>query len=155
MAFIFGVGTLQVSATGGIFSLGKVQNVSINVTYENAQLRGGTDVFPVNTQFFDGAIEGSFEHADIDLSEIARVIAGSGSFAGAGGSGTLTITGLSKPQRFQLIFSGVTNGVTATVKIHRVYIPSLTLDFSRTEYMIPATDFVAEAGTTGLMSWTM
>lgn len=154
MAFNFGVGTLQISATAGVFNVGKLQNVSINVSYENAQLRGGRDVFPCNTQFFDGSVEGSFENGDIELSQIGLIIAGSGAFAGAAGSGTVTMTGESKPQRFKLRLSGVTNGITSTITIHRVYVPSLTLDFSRTEYMIPSMNFIAEFSTaTGLMTW--
>jgi len=153
MAFNFGVGTLQVSGAS-LFSVAKLQNVSINISFENAQLRGSSDIFPCNTQFFDGSVEGSFEHGDIELSQIAQLISSAGSFAGAGGSGTLTMTGTVKPQAFKLVLSGVTNGVTSTITIHRVFIPSLTLDFTRTEYMIPAMNFIAEAGTTGLLTWT-
>ena len=83
MAILFGVGTLQISATAGVFSVAKLQNVSINITYENSQLRGSTDVFPCNTQFFDGAVEGSFEHGDVELSQVALMLGGSGTFAGA------------------------------------------------------------------------
>ena len=155
MAFHFGVGTLQVSATAGVVSLGKLQNVSLTVSYENSQLRGGTDVFAVNTQFFDGAANGTIQYADIELSSLGRLLAGSGAFAGAAGSGTVTFTGLVKPSRFQLRLSGVTNGVTSTVTIDRVYIPNLTLDFNRTEYTIPNLDFIVEADPTAgnLMTW--
>ena len=144
MALQFGVGTLQISATAGALSLGKLQSVSLNISYENAQLRGGADVFPVDTQFFDGKIEGSFEHATIELSQVGRVLFGSGAFAGAAGSGTITVTGVAKPQAFQLVFSGVTNGITSTWKLHKVFIPSLTLDFSRTDYTIPGMDFICQ-----------
>jgi hypothetical protein len=60
MSFMFGVGTLQISATGQIFSIGKIQNVKLDISYENGQLRGGTDIFAVDTQFFNGKAEGSF-----------------------------------------------------------------------------------------------
>jgi len=156
MALIHGVGTLQISATAGAFSIGKLQNVSINISYESAQLRGSEDVFACDTQFFDGSVEGSFEHGDIELSQIAKLLGGSGAFAGAGGSGTMTLTGQSKPglgSAFKIRISGVTNGVTSTVIIQRAFIPSFTLDLSRTDYAIPSMNFIAEYSTaSGLMS---
>lgn len=157
MAFYFGVGVLEVSATAGLVQLGKLQGVTLNITYENAQLRGGTDVFPVNTQFFDGKIDGTIEYADIQLSSLGRLIAGSGSVGGAGGSGTATFTALSKPSRVQIRLSGVTNGITSTITIDRVFMPSLALDFSRTDYGIPNLNFVAEASPTNgtMMTWVM
>lgn len=145
MAFHFGTGILEVSATAGLATLGKLQNITVTFSYENSQMRGGTDVFPVNTQFFDGKVEGKIEYANIELSSLGRLIAGSGSFAGAGGSGTTTFTGLMKPSRFQLRLTGVTNGITSTLTLNRVYIPSLTLNFQRTEYTQPELDFVVEA----------
>lgn len=145
MALIFGAGTLQISATAGALSVGKVQNVSLNVSYENAQLRGGVDVFPMDTQFFDGKVEGSFEHGSIELSQVARVLFGSGTFAGAGGSGTITVSATNKPQSFQLVWSGVTNGITSTFKLQKVYIHSLSLDFSRTDYLLPSMEFVCDS----------
>ena len=154
--FQFGVGTLQVSATAGVVTLGKLQNVTLNIGYENAQMRGGTDVFPVNTQFHNGSAAGTIQYADIELSSLGRLIAGSGSFVGAGGSGTVTFTGLVKPSRFQLVLSGVTNGVTSTVTIPRAYIPSLALDFNRTEYTIPNLEFIVEADPSApntLLTW--
>lgn len=155
MAFMFGAGRLQISATAGAFNVARLQNISLNITWETAQLRGGVTQFAINTQFFDGAAEGSFEHGEVELSQIGRLLADS--FAGAGGSGTMTVSGQSVPVRFSLVMSGVTNGVTSTVTIDRVYIPSLTLDFTRTDYMIPAMNFIAEADPTagGLLTWQM
>lgn len=145
MAFVFGVGTLQISATGQIFSIGKIQNVKLDISYENAQLRGTVDIFPTDTQFFNGKVEGSFEYGSIELSQIAYMLAGSGAFAGAGGSGTVTFSATVKPKAVQMIFSGVTNGITATWKLQKVYIPKLNLDFKRTDYMLPGMDFVCDS----------
>lgn len=157
MAFLFGVGTLQISGLDGVFAVGRLQNVSINISYENTQMRGGTDIFPVDTQFFDGSIEGSFDHADIELSQIATLIAGTGNaFAGAGGSGTITLTATQTPHRFALILSGVTDGITSTLTLLRVYCPALTLDFSRTDYMVPGATFICESSDgSSLATWQM
>lgn len=145
MAFIFGVGTLQISATGQVFSIGKIQNVKLDISYENGQLRGGVDVFAVDTQFFNGKVEGSFEYGSIELSQVAYMLAGSGAFAGAGGSGTFTLSATMKAKAVQMIFSGVTNGITATWKLQKVYIPNLSLDFKRTDYMLPSMNFFCDS----------
>lgn len=144
MAFIFGAGTLQISATAGALAVGRVQGVSLNLSYESAQLRG-TEIFPIDTQFFDGKAEGSFEHGSIELSQVGRVLFGSGTFAGAAGSGTITVSATNRPQAFQLVFSAVTNGITATWRLSKVYIPSLSMDFSRTDYMIPGMSFICDS----------
>lgn|SRR3990167_5102831 len=143
MAIMFGAATLQISATAGVQAIGRLQNVTLNCTYETAILRGGVDIFGADLQTFNGAIDGSFDHGSIELSQVGRLLFGSGSFAGAAGSGTVTVTGNARPQSFQLVFSGVTNGITATWKLQKVFIPSLTLDFGRTDYTIPSMTFVA------------
>ena len=145
MAFMFGVGTLQISATGQIFSIGKIQNVKLEISYENAQLRGGVDVFSVDTQFFNGKAEGSFEYGSIELSQVAYMLAGSGAFAGAGGSGTFTLSATHKPHHVQIVFSAVTNGITGTWKLQKAYIPKLSLDWKRTDYMLPSMDFICDS----------
>jgi len=152
MAFLFGVGTLQISATGQVFSIGKIQNVKLDISYENGQLRGGTDVFPVDTQFFNGKVEGSFEYGSIELSQVAYMLGGSGVFAGAGGSGTLTISGTLKPHHVQIVFSAVTNGITATWKLQKAYVPNLTLDWKRTDYNLPSMNFICDSTAGNVMT---
>jgi hypothetical protein len=149
MAIIFGVGSLQISSPAGIVSVGRLQNVSLNISYETAQNRGSLDVFPTDTQFFDGKIEGSFEHGSIELSQVAFLLASAGAYAGAAGSGTFTLTATDKPQAFQMVWSGVSNGITGTWKLQRVYVPTLSLDFSRTDYLLPSMSFICQdtAGT--------
>ena len=153
MAFVFGVGTLQVSATGQIFSLAKLQNVKLDVSYDNVQLRGGTDIFPVDSQFFNGKAEGSFEHAQVELSQIGYLLFGSGAYAGAASSGTITVSATHRPKAFQMIFSGVTNGITGTWKLQKVYVPHLSIDWTRTDYMIPAMDFICDSTAGNVLTW--
>lgn len=155
MAFVFGVGTLQISATGQIFSIGKIQNVKLDISYENSQLRGGVDVFSVDTQFFNGKAEGSFEYGSIELSQIAYMLFGSGAYAGAGGSGTVTVSATMKPKAVQMVFSGVTNGVTGTWKLQKVYIPKLSLDYKRTDYLLPSMDFICDSTGGNVLTFQM
>ena len=128
-------------------SMGKVQNVSFNITYETAQMRGGADVFAADTQFFDGNAEGSFEYADFTAQQ--QTLFGGVYASAAANSGTWTLSATSQPRRVSLVFQTVTNGITATYSLMRAYILSQTLDFSRTEYAVPSVNFVAEANRNG------
>ena len=145
MSVMFGVGTLQISSPAGIVAVGRIQNVSFNFSVEVAQNRGGVDVYATDTQFFDGKLEGSFEHGTIELSQVAFLLGSAGAFAGAAGSGTFTLTATLKPQPCQMVFSAVTNGITGQIKLQKVYCPTLTLDFSRTDYMLPSMTFICDS----------
>src|SRR3990167_3862467 len=116
MALQFGVGTLQISATGQTFAIGKLQGVSLTISYEAHQLRGGLELYPTDTKFSDAKIEGSFE--------------------------------------FTIILSAVTNNITGQIKLEKVFCPSISLDFGRTDYTIPSCNFICEAETGGnVMTW--
>ena len=151
--FSFGTGASVISDivafSGGSATkvIGKVQNVSINVTYENSQMRGGGDIFPVDTQHFDGSIEGSFEFADQTATQLLFF---GGVYSSAGSaSGTWTLSGSSKPNAVSLNFQNVTNGVTSTYIIRKSYLMQSTNDFARTEYMNPTWNFIGEANNQG------
>lgn len=127
-------------------AIGKVQNVSINVTYEQAQMRGGSDIFPIDTQHFDGVVEGSFEFSDPTATH--QLFLG-GVYVSGGSSGTWSLSGTSRPERLAIQFQNVTDGITATYTIPRAYLSSQTNDFSRTEYLNPSFNFIAQSNYQG------
>ena len=151
--FSFGTGADSISTiaawSGGSASqvIAKVQNVSINLSYETADMRGGGDVFPVDRQFFDGKAEGSFEFADQTATQFLMF---GGIYASAGAaSGTWTLSGTSKPEVCSLVFQNVTNGVTATYTLHRTHLTQSSNDMSRTDYLMPSYSFVSKANNAG------
>ena len=150
--FNFGNGANAVSAislvSGGSATktIAKVQNVSINVAYEQTQMRGGGDIFPVDTQFQDGSVEGSFEFADQTATQLQFF---GGLYASGGSSGTWTLSGTSRPNAVSLVFQNVTNGVTLTYTMLRSYLMQSTNYFSRTEYMNPSYSFVSQTNNQG------
>ena len=147
--FSFGTGASVVSTiavwSGGSATkvIGKVQNVKIDVSLENAQMRGGGDVYPVDTQFFNGKVEGSFEWADETATQLL-FLGGSYSSGGAN-SGTWSLSGVCKPEPVSLSFTNVTNGITGTYTILRAYLTSKNDDFKRTDYMMPSFNFISQA----------
>jgi len=114
LKFSFGTGAntittiALVSGGSATKTIAKVMNVSINVSYENAQMRGGGDIFPVDTKFFDGSLEGSFEFGEMTASQ--HLFFG-GTYASAGSaSGTWTLSGTSRPNSLSLVFQNTTDG---------------------------------------------
>lgn len=151
--FSFGTGASVVSTIAAVSggsatkSIGKVQNVKIDVSIENAQMRGGGDIYPVDTQFFNGGVEGSFDFADETATQLLFF---GGQYASAGAaSGTWSLSGVSKPEPVSLIFSTVTNGITSTYTILHAYLASKSNSYSRTDYMIPSYSFVCQSNIQG------
>jgi len=156
--FSFGTGANSVSTflawSGGSATktIGKVQSFSFSPTYENAQMRGGQDVFPVDTQFFNGSLEGNFQFADVTSSHY-MLVGGIYDSAGAA-SGTWTLSAVSKPEQVCIAFRNITDGVTGVITIHKCYITQAENSFGRTEYLQPTFNFVAQANNLGsVLKW--
>ena len=147
--FSFGTGTIAVSTfvawSGGSATkvIGKVQNVKIDISIENAQMRGGADIYPVDSQFFNGKVEGSFDFADETATQL--MFFGGNYLSGGAASGTWTLSGLSKPEPVSLVFTNVTNGITGTYSILRAYLHQRGSDFKRTDYEMPSYSFISQA----------
>ena len=123
--------------------IGKVQNFKLDVSLDNAQMRGGGDVYPVDSQFFNGKVEGSFDWADETATQLLFM---GGSYASGGAaSGTWALSGVCKPEPVSLSFTTITNGITSTYTILHAYLASKSNSFSRTDYMIPSFSFISQA----------
>ena len=150
--FSFGTGANSISTivkwSGGSATrvIAKVQNVSINISTESAQMRGGGDVYPTDTQFFDGKIEGSFEFADQTATQLLFL---GGTYLSGGASGTWTLSGISKPEPLSLVFQNITNGITSVYTLMRAYLNQSSEEFSRTDYRFPTYNFVAQSNSKG------
>lgn len=147
--FSFGTAASVVTVIGAVSGgsatkvIGKVQNVKIDIAIENAQMRGGGDIYPVDTQFFNGKVEGSFDFADETATQLLFF---GGAYTSAGASsGTWTLSGVCKPEPVSLQFVNVTNGITSTYTVMRAYLSQRTTDFKRTDYEMPSYSFVCQA----------
>ena len=136
MALQFGVGKLTVSG----IAVARLHNVTVNFNYDMALMRGGNQIFADACQPFNGTIEGSFEAGELILSAISDIIGGTGTYAA--GSGTWTLSATNFPTSgVQVIFSGVTDGITCTVTLQAVRFNSLALNFDRENYLMPGGNF--------------
>lgn len=149
MALQFGVASLTVSG----IQIARLMNVSVNVTYDNAMLRGDNRIFADNVQLYNGNIEGSFEVGDINLTAIGSMLGAGVSFAAGSGTMTLTATQVLTTGA-DIVVSAVTNGVTGTLTLKNCKFTSLGLTIDRENYTLPATNFVAAGNGDGvIMEW--
>lgn len=151
--FSFGTGADSLSTivkwSGGSATkvIGKVQSWQYSVTYENAQMRGGGDVFPVDTQFFNGSIEGSFQFSD-PTSSHNLFLGGLYTSAGAS-SGTWSLSGISKPETVAIAFQNITDGITGVYTFTKCWINEVEMNHQRTEYLQPSFKFIGQANNLG------
>jgi hypothetical protein len=137
MALSFGAGKITVSGV----NIARLHNITVNITYDNAIMRGDTRVFADNCQMYNGAIEGSWEWGELILSALGDLIGGTGTYAA--GSGTYTLSATQLPvSGVAIVFSGVTDGVTCTVTLKSVKVNSLALKFDRENYLMPSANFI-------------
>lgn len=134
----FGVGSLTVSGV----AIARLHNISVNISYDNALLRGGSRIFPDHCALYNGNIEGTFEAGDVELSSIAEML-------GADKAATsVTVTSIHAiATGMDLIFSGSTNAISCTVTLFNCMIPAMTLNFDRENYTMPSTNFIVAGET--------
>jgi len=148
-ALQFGVAALSVSGV----NIARLMNVSCNVTYDNALLRGDNRIFADKQALYNGNIEGTFEVGSIEITGIAGMLGAD--IAGAATSGTLTLTATQVLLTgADIIVSAVTNGVTGTLTIKNCMFNSVGITIDRENYTMPTTNFVACGDADGvIMTW--
>jgi len=146
--FTFGTGanTLLLladkSGTTALQTFARAQNVTLNITYDQAVARGGTLIFANDAKFFNGNIEGTVEYADVDVQSWSRLMGGSYASGGAS-SGTWNLSATNKPFPFMIETQEVTDGVTATIRVLKCYSTQLGIKADTENYTIPSMNFVA------------
>lgn len=134
----FGVGDLSV----GSEVIGRLNNVTINITYDTAPLRGGARVFPDYVAMYNGNIEGTFEAGEIFFSAIGVMLGGDAA------NTSVTLTSISKiVTGLDIKFSGLTNGETATITMYNCMFPGMTFNLDRENYTMPSTNFIVAGET--------
>lgn len=149
MSLMFGMANLTVSG----IALARLQNVQFNISYDSAQLRGGSLIFPTDQQLYNGSIEGSFEQAEINLTSLASMLGVTGAdIAFANGSGTMKISATTVLMTgADVVVSCVTNGVTGTLTFKNCKFDQIGVTLNREEYTIPTTNFKVCGDANGLL----
>jgi len=150
MAIQFGIGNLTVSGV----AIARLMNVNLTISYDSAGLRGGGLIFETDKQLYNGAIEGTFEVGDINLTAIASMLGADVSHAA--GSGTMTLTASQVlATGADIVVSCVTNGVTGTMTLNNCKFTNLGLTIDRENYTIPSTTFqvIGTPSTNEMVTW--
>jgi len=147
----FGIAALTVTGK----PIARINNVAVNITYDSSPLRGGSRIFPDHIALYNGNVEGTFENGELVLSAIADMLGGT--FAGAAGSGTLSVSSTQVlTTGLDLVVSAVTNGVTGTLTFFNCFFPSLSFTIDRENYTMPSTNFIVagESSASGGRVWS-
>jgi len=150
LAIQFGIGSITVSGV----AIARLMNVNLNINYDSAQLRGGNLIFATDQQLYNGAIEGTFEVGDINITAIAAMLGADASHAAGSGIMTLTATHV-LATGCDIVVSAVTNGVTGTLTLNNCKFNTLGITIDRENYTIPSTSFqvIGTPTTNEMMTW--
>jgi len=134
----FGMGDLTVTG----LSIARLNNITINITYDSAVIRGGKRIFPDAAALYNGNIEGTFENGDLNLSAIGMML---GADIAASAITVSSIQALATGMDIK--FSGVTNGITSTITLYNCFFPGVTLNIDRENWTMPSTNFIVAGET--------
>jgi len=135
----FGMATMRY----GDAEIGCLQNVSMDFSFNVAELYCGNGTFPQDVRVHTGKITGNAEFADLTALAFERLLGGTRTYD------SVAITDVSKPTTFQLVVTLVTDGNSFIVTFNKVRSTKLSLAFVRDGHLIPNFDFSVEADTDG------
>lgn len=139
---IFGIGTMTIGGT----SVGVLQNVSIEISTSQQELRGGGSLMPVKIAITERTVSGSAEFAKMDPVVLQKVLGGT---ASGTTTQTITIKDTDKPIEFELILSNPSDGSDVKITLKKCISTSFSMGFAYDNFLIPSFDFSAMADATG------
>jgi len=139
MAVQFGMATMVM---GGV-EIGCLQNVSIDFSFDTAELFCGSALYPKDVRTHTAHITGNAEYAEITAVGLEKIL-------GATRTGSsLALDNTNAPQKFQLVTSLITDGITFSITFKKVQSTKLSLAFARDGHLIPNFDFQVQSDTDG------
>ena len=148
MSLHFGIASIEVTGK----AIARAHNVSVNITYDSAPLRGDNRILPDHVALYNGNIEGTFEVGEVQLSSVADYL------GATYGSSALSVTSVQVlTTGIDLVVSSVTNGVTGTLTLYNCFFPGVSFTIDRENYTMPSTNFIVAGETSAsggrVMSW--
>ena len=136
MSVQFGMGIMRLDS----ITLGYMQGVTLDFSFESASLFSGDQIFPVDVRTHTGNITGNAEFADINARAINKLLGGTNSTYGK-----ITLNANDAPSPFELLLTMETDSKTMRFVLNSVRSNKLSFNFSRENHVIPNFDFVAYA----------
>jgi hypothetical protein len=154
LAVQFGIATMKMTpqtsggspdSNVGPITMGILQNVSLDFSFDFAQLYGGSGLFPVDVRVHTGSINGQAEEAEMTGIFFALLTGGTQS---AGGS-TVTFTNTTQPTEWQLELELATDLVDMNFTLNACRSSSFNVPFARDSHVITGFQFQAFADSSG------
>jgi len=161
LAVQFGIATMKVTpqiAGGnpdnnlGPITIGILQNVSLDFSFDFAQLYGGAGLFPVDVRVHTGSINGQAESAELTGLFIQLLTGGSMLIAGGDvadpdlpATATVTLDNTTQPTEFQLELELNTDNIDMNFTLNACRSSSFNIPFARDSHVITGFQFQAFA----------
>ena len=139
MAIQFGLADMTL---GGV-TIGCLQNMTVDFTFDVAELFCGSSYYPKDVRVHTGRINGSAEFAELTAQAFQKLL------GGTLGNTQISLTKDDAPSTFQLVSSMTTDSVTFTITFLKVRSTQLSLPFVRDGHLIPNFNFSCEADDSG------
>ena len=139
MAIQFGMASMVL---GGI-EIGCLQNVTIDINFDTAELFCGSSLYPKDVRTHTARITGNAEFAELTAVAFEKLLGGTRT------GSSVALDNTDSPQKFQMVCSLVTDGISFTITFKKVMSNKLSLAFARDGHVIPNFDFVIQADTDG------
>lgn len=123
--------------------IGCLQGVSMDFSFNTAELYCGNGIFPQDVRVHSGTITGNAEFADITAVAFEKLLGGTRTYE------TVALTDVSKPTTFALVTTLVTDGVSFIITFPSARSTKLSLAYVRDGHLIPNFDFSVEADASG------
>lgn len=151
---VFGIGKLEILPDGEAtpIEVGIMQNINVDISTSQAELRGGGSKMPVAVVTTEKSISGSAEFAKFDGNVLRTVLGGTYDDVAK----TITIDQNDESLAFKLTLNTEQDGTGTELVLHKVVSTSLGLSFSLGDFTKPGFDFTAMADASGnVMTITM
>jgi hypothetical protein len=144
---VFGIGKVEILPDGEAtpIEVGIIQNVSVDISTSQAELRGGGSKMPVAVVTTEKSISGSAEFAKFNGNVLRTVVGGTYD----SGTDTIVIDSEDDSLEFKLTLNTEPDGTGTEVILHKVVSTSLGLSFSLNDFTKPSFDFSAMADSSG------
>ena len=144
MGVQFGIGIMRLDHV----TIGHLQGISLDFSFDSATLHSGSKLFPVDVRTHTGSITGNAEFANINARALEKLLGGS-----VNNFGKMTINDTTAPLAFELLVQMSTDGRMFQIELKQVRSSKLSFSFSRETHVIPNFDFTAFANTAGLVGY--
>jgi hypothetical protein len=146
MSYQFGIGVMYGGPSGSEVEFGCVQGVTLDFSFDRAELHCGNDLYPQDVRVHTASISGRSQFADIDAEALYKVLGGD---SYTPGDTDLTIKADTSPASFRIRFLTTTDGVNLQFTLNQCRTDSLSWNFGRTDYVVPDFSFTAFADSDG------